>query len=165
MNVRILFFSVLSFGLIAFASVCAVDSNLAARPTLYFDRSTLQPPNQQGLTFWSLEAADLQKQSEDVPKYQQGKTSEEINAVYKLIGDRTKNVRQKAKAIMTSVANRVNASAVFQYWGGDGDVAYINPAYDITREVIDELNKTYTPEKQLPFLSQNQKRFFRLKKC
>lgn len=125
MNLRILFFSAVFANSILSLSAETITTQLTACPVVYFDVSTLSP-SRTSKSFWSFECA------EDSEAYER--------------------VRRKAYTIAISIAKRLGASSIVRRydWNDkdpDHDMIYIDPAYDITREVIDTLNKEYLAKK------------------
>lgn len=72
--------------------------------------------------------------------------NEELTKLY----ESQKKIELKLMAIARNIAKRLGACSVLEigrYVHGGGELEYVDPAYDITREAIDTLNKEYLPER------------------
>ncbi|MBY0353255.1 hypothetical protein K2W90_02715 [Candidatus Babeliales bacterium] len=146
-----------------FALITVAFSNLSATtqgPVLYFNKCPLliQYGTQnaswvEGHPLCSLESADLRKRLE---KIHQDYPSSQFQEICQKIEEENKALWRKTYAIVASIVKRLGASAVATYEhqkdydGSNCDAVsffYIDPAYDITKEVIATLNKEYQAKK------------------
>lgn len=132
MNIRIILLSVLCTGLSLSLLATAVKKHLAAKPVVFFNVSRVGGFD--GVPAESLEFSDTMKRGQG------------INNCYTV-------VYKKLRDINMAIAKRLGACAVIRYYEKpclDYEDSYLNydticvdPAYDITNEAIDQLNKEY----------------------
>lgn len=157
---KITFLSVITLLAIAFGNLSATPQG----PILYFNKSPLllgSPNLAEGHLLCSLESVDLRKCLDRLHKVYQDNSYSAAqrqaigNEIGQEIENRKKSLWNKATTIATSIAKRLGASTVAAYEqfedydadSHDVDFFYIDPAYDITKEVIAMLNKEYNAKK------------------
>lgn len=151
--------SIIALVVVAFGALKATTVG----SVVYFNRATISGPNlaftywEEGHSLCSLEYADLLGRIKKTEKLQDNCS---ISQEFIEINKQLKKLWQTAGEISMSIAKRRGACAVFNYENPhDGidsksshygtDFFYINPAYDITKEVIATLNKEHKAKKVL----------------
>jgi hypothetical protein len=130
----------------------AANKKLEARPVVFFKSAAVEK---------SLEFVDLwERWNKIVQQQSQNQIGmPERESSYSAFDKAQHNVWLKVEAITASIAKRLGAGAVVQvtnrlnsndvdYNGNSDDILYyVDPSYDITNEVIEQLNKEYLAAK------------------
>ncbi len=147
MNNRGFKISILFVNLILFLSSFTVNAQ-APGPVLYFNDAALCLYSTKGELFsWSIECEYLLKQINETLK-EDFDSAERQNRL-KTLNLEFRKACQKTRDIAATIAKSRGASAVVSYEPNHGHIYYVDSAYDITREVIDMLNKEYTNKRQI----------------
>ena len=78
---------------------------------------------------------------------QTNKITDEHNAIIAQLSQQETGVLKKIRTIKEAIDKRFGACAVFEYVAHYNDIICVDPAYDITQEVFDTLNKEYKESK------------------
>jgi len=149
MNIRFLALTCLSilFSNLLFVTQVQSADRLIAKPIVFIDTSkAFNSENLDGLDV-CLEWRDLSKKSRDLNSNSQGR-SKEREALNKAFANLTRKFFAKA----IDIGKNMGACAVLQKGACGGSNIYVNPSHDITKKVVEEINKTYVPYKSITSL-------------
>ena len=142
-------------------AIAVANAKLQAKPILFFDTSEFYVEREASITYpgsvirasKSVEMNEIEEAMENemkdfMLKSQQigadsQKLCDEANASNRQQNMKREKLMKKLRAIKEAIAKRLNGCAVLEYNAPSSSIIVVDPAYDITQEVFDTLNKEY----------------------